>query len=51
MYKKYCLDSQSTLRPNGHYTCPDPFVLLVSFTLANDIGSFIQCAPKFGDSG
>lgn len=32
-------------------TCPLPLVLLVSFTLANEMGSFIQWAPKLGDSG
>lgn len=32
-------------------TCPLPLVLLVSLTLANEIGSFIQWAPKLGDSG
>jgi len=40
-----CLCFQLTL------TCPPPLSLLVSFTLLNEIGSFIQWAPKFGESG
>lgn len=32
-------------------TCPLPFCLLVSFTFEKTTGCFIQCAPKFGESG
>lgn len=31
--------------------CPLPFCLLVSLTFENTTGCFIQCAPKFGESG
>ena len=33
------------------FTCPFEVCLLLSLTLANDTDSFIQCAPKLGDSG
>lgn len=32
-------------------TCPPPFSLLVSLTLLKETAAFIQCAPKFGESG
>lgn len=32
-------------------TCPPPLSLLVSLTLLKETGAFIQCAPKFGESG
>lgn len=32
-------------------TCPPPLTLLVSLTLLKVTAAFIQCAPKFGESG
>lgn len=32
-------------------TWPPPLSLFVSFTLLKETGAFIQCAPKFGESG
>ena len=35
----------------SNLTWPPPLSLLVSFTLLKETGAFIQCAPKFGESG
>lgn len=49
----FFLYPQTTLRVNKTrlLTCPPPLSLLVSFTLLKDTAVFIQCAPKFGESG
>ncbi len=33
------------------FTCPPPLSLLESLTLLKEMGAFIQCAPKLGESG